>query len=306
MACIKSFERTPHVSSVFFVTGASRGLGRAIVEAALAAGHRVAASAREPKTLDALVSQYGDRVHALRLDVTDPAAAQAAVTEAHEVFGRIDVAVNNAGQGDRGSLEDTTIEVFRRQVETNFLGTVYVTKALVPVMRRQGSGRIIQISSLGGRIGSPGMTAYQSAKWAVGGFSEALSAEVAPLGIKVTVLEPGGMRTDWAGSSMATPPVSPPYEDTVGASARSMAGFEKIANSDPAKVAQLVLTVASLDEPPLRILAGSDAFEYGREVWRARVETDGRWEELSRSTDHDDAAGSWQQQRGSSLPDVSG
>ena len=292
------------MSSVFFITGASRGLGRVIAEAALAAGHRVAASARDPKALDALVSQYGDRVHALRLDVTDPAAAQAAVTEAQEVFGRIDVAVNNAGQGDRVSLEDTTIEVFRRQVETNFLGTVYVTKAVVPIMRRQGGGRIIQISSLGGRIGSPGMTAYQSAKWAVGGFSEALSAEVAPLGIKVTVVEPGGMRTDWAGSSMATPPVSPPYEDTDGASAHSMAGFENVANSDPAKVAQLVLTVASLDEPPLRILAGSDAFEYGREVWRARVETDGDWEELSRSTDHDDAGDSWQQQRGSSLPDV--
>jgi NAD(P)-dependent dehydrogenase (short-subunit alcohol dehydrogenase family) len=294
------------VSSAFFITGASRGLGRVIAEAALAAGHRVAASARDPKALDALVSQYGDRVHALRLDVTDPAAVQAAVTEAQEVFGRIDVAVNNAGQGDRVSLEDTTIEVFRRQVETNFLGTVYVTKAVVPIMRRQGGGRIIQISSLGGRIGSPGMTAYQSAKWAVGGFSEALSAEVAPLGIKVTVVEPGGMRTDWAGSSMATPPVSPPYEDTVGASAHSMAGFENVANSDPAKVAQLVLTVASLDEPPLRILAGSDAFEYGREVWRARVETDGDWEELSRSTDHDDAGDSWQQQRGSSLPDMSG
>jgi NAD(P)-dependent dehydrogenase (short-subunit alcohol dehydrogenase family) len=149
------------------------------------------------------------------------------------------------------------------------------------------------------------MTAYQPAKWAVGGFSEALSTEVAPLGIKLTVVEPGGMRTDWAGSSMTTPPVSPSYEDTVGASARSMAGFEKTANSDPAKVAQVLLTIASLDEPTLRILAGSDAFEYEREVWRARVETDGRWENLSRSTDHDDAGDSWQQQRGTSLPDVS-
>jgi NAD(P)-dependent dehydrogenase (short-subunit alcohol dehydrogenase family) len=293
------------MSSVFFVTGASRGLGRAIVEAALAAGHQMAASARDPRSLDDLVSQYGDRLHALRLDVTDPEAAESAVAEAQEVFGRIDVAVNNAGQGDRAALEDTTLEVFRRQVETNFLGTVYVTKALLPIMRRQGGGRIIQISSVGGRIGSPGMTAYQSAKWAVGGFSEALSTEVAPLGIKLTVVEPGGMRTDWAGSSMTTPPVSPPYEDTVGASARSMAEFEKTANSDPAKVAQLVLTIASLDEPPLRILAGSDAFEYGREVWRARVETDGRWEDLSRSTDHDDAGDAWQQQRGTSLPDVS-
>jgi NAD(P)-dependent dehydrogenase (short-subunit alcohol dehydrogenase family) len=265
----------------------------------------VAASARDPRTLDAIVSRYGDQVHALRLDVTDPEAAQSAVAEAHEVFGRIDVAVNNAGQGDRAALEDTPLEVFRRQIDTNFLGTVYVTKALVPIMRKQRGGRIIQISSLGGRIGSPGMTAYQSAKWAVGGFSEALSAEVAPLGIKLTLVEPGGMRTDWAGSSMTTPPVSPPYEGTVGSSASSMANFEKTANSDPAKVAQLVLTVASMEEPPLRILAGSDAYEYGREVWRARVESDGRWEDLSRSTDHDDAGDTWERQRGSSLPDVS-
>jgi NAD(P)-dependent dehydrogenase (short-subunit alcohol dehydrogenase family) len=293
------------VSSVFFVTGASRGLGRAIVEAALAAGHQVAASARDPKALDELVAQHGDRVRALRLDVTDPEAAQSAVAEAREAFGRIDVAVNNAGQGDRAALEDTSLEVFRRQIETNFLGTVYVTKALVPIMREQGAGRIIQISSLGGRMGSPGMTAYQSAKWAVGGFSESLAAEVAPLGIKVTVVEPGGMRTDWAGASMGTPAISAPYDATVGESARAMAGFEKIANGDPAKVAQLVLTLASLDEPPLRILAGSDAFEYGREVWRARVEIDGQWEELSRSTDHSAAGDTWEQQRGSSLPDVS-
>jgi NAD(P)-dependent dehydrogenase (short-subunit alcohol dehydrogenase family) len=212
--------------------------------------------------------------------------------------------VNNAGQGDRVSLEDTTIEVFRRQIETNFLGTVYVTKAALPVLRRQGAGRIIQISSLGGRVGSPGMTAYQSAKWAVGGFSEALAAEVAPLGIKVTVVEPGGMRTDWAGSSMSTPPISEPYQATVGASARAMNGFQHAANSDPAKVAGLVLALAELDDPPLRILAGSDAYEYGRAAWRARIETDARWEELTRSTDHDDAGDAWLAQRGTSLPEI--
>jgi NAD(P)-dependent dehydrogenase (short-subunit alcohol dehydrogenase family) len=289
---------------VFFVTGSSRGLGRQIVEQALAAGHRVVATARQPKALDDLVAQHGGRIHVEQLDVTDPHAVLAAVATGAAAFGRLDVLVNNAGQGDRVSLEDTTLEVFRRQIETNFFGTVYVTKAAVPVLREQGGGRIIQISSLGGRIGSPGMTAYQSAKWAIGGFSEALAAEVAPLGIKVTVVEPGGMRTDWAGSSMNTPPISEPYRATVGESARTMAGFEHVATSDPQKVARLVLTVAELNEPPLRILAGSDAYEYGRAAWRHRIETDAKWEYLSRSTDHDDAGDQWQHQRGSSLPDM--
>ncbi|QYN24438.1 SDR family NAD(P)-dependent oxidoreductase [Amycolatopsis sp. DSM 110486] len=290
---------------VFFVTGASRGLGRQIVERALAAGHQVVATARDPRSLDDLRERFGSQVHVEALDVTDPAAAEAAVAGGVRAFGRLDVVVNNAGQGDRAALEDTSLDVFRRQVETNFLGTVYVTKAAVPALRRQGGGRIIQISSVGGRIGSPGMTAYQSAKWAVGGFSEALAAEVVPLGIKVTVLEPGGMRTDWAGSSMATPPISAPYEPTVGASARAMAGFEKTATSDPALVADLVLRVAELPDPPLRLLAGSDAYEYGREVWRNRLAVDEKWAELSRSTDHPDAGENWHQQRGNSLPAVS-
>jgi NAD(P)-dependent dehydrogenase (short-subunit alcohol dehydrogenase family) len=290
------------MSSVFFVTGSSRGLGRQIVERALDAGHRVVATARDPRSLDDLLTRYGDRVHVERLDVTDPDAARAAVENGAAAFGRLDVVVNNAGQGDRVALEDTTIDVFRRQVETNFLGTVYVTKAAVPLLRVQGGGRIVQISSVGGRIGGPGMTAYQSAKWAVGGFSEALAAEVAPLGIKVTILEPGGMRTDWAGSSMSTPPVSEPYRATVGASAEAMHGFESVANSDPRKVAQLVLEVAGLDEPPLRLLAGSDAYEYGRAAWARRIDIDAKWEHFSRSADHDEAGDAWRQQRGRSVP----
>ncbi|MCR6482982.1 SDR family NAD(P)-dependent oxidoreductase [Amycolatopsis sp. OK19-0408] len=292
------------MSSVFFVTGSSRGLGRRIVEQALAAGHQVVATARDPRALDDLAARYGDRIHVEALDVTDAAAAEAAVTAGIAAFGRLDVVVNNAGQGDRVSLEDTTLDVFRRQIETNFLGTVYVTKAVVPVLRRQGGGRIIQISSVGGRVGSPGMTAYQSAKWAVGGFTEALAAEVAPLGIKLTVLEPGGMRTDWGGASMANPPVSEPYEATVGASARAMADFEQHANSDPRKVADLVLTVAALDDPPLRLLVGSDAYEFGREAWQHRVDTDAEWAELSSSTDHAESGDAWRRQRGASLPDL--
>jgi NAD(P)-dependent dehydrogenase (short-subunit alcohol dehydrogenase family) len=292
------------MSLVYFVTGSSRGLGRQIVTEALADGHRVVATARDPRALDDLAARYGERIRVERLDVTDPVAAQAAVERGAAAFGRLDVVVNNAGQGDRASLEDTTLETFRRQIETNFLGTVHVTKAAVPILREQGGGRIIQISSLGGRIGSPGMTAYQSAKWAVGGFSEALAAEVAPLGIKVTVVEPGGMRTDWAGSSMAKPPISEPYQATVGASARAMDGFEHVANGDPQKVARLVLSVAQLADPPLRILAGSDAYEFGSEAWRHRIETDAQWEQLSRSTDHDEAGDGWELQRGVSLPDV--
>jgi NAD(P)-dependent dehydrogenase (short-subunit alcohol dehydrogenase family) len=202
------------------------------------------------------------------------------------------------------SLEDIDLDVFRRQVETNFFGVVYVTKAAIPVLREQGGGHVIQVSSLGGRIGSPGMTAYQSAKWAVGGFSEALAAEVRPLGIKVTVLEPGGMRTDWAGSSMTTPPISAPYEATVGGSARAMEGFERVANGDPQKVAALVVRLADMHEPPLRLLAGSDAYDYGRQAWTARLATDAKWEELSRSTDADDAREAWHAQRGASLPEL--
>jgi NAD(P)-dependent dehydrogenase (short-subunit alcohol dehydrogenase family) len=274
---------------VFLVTGSSRGLGRAIAQAVLEAGHQLVATARTPQQLDDLVAQYGDHVRAVALDVTDPAAAEAAVQTAVDAFGGLDVLVNNAGYADLAAVEDVTIDAFRAQIDTNLLGVVYVTKAALPVMREQGSGRIIQVSSVGGRMASPGLGAYQAAKWAVGGFSEVLAAETAPLGIKVTVLEPGGMRTDWAGSSMAIPPISEPYQPTVGANARRMEGFEDSAASDPVKVAKAVLTVADLDDPPVRLLIGSDAYTYGRAAWQARLDTDAQWEDLSTSTDHDDA-----------------
>ncbi|HEY4093969.1 MAG TPA: SDR family NAD(P)-dependent oxidoreductase [Baekduia sp.] len=276
------------MSKVFLVTGSSRGLGRSIAEAVLAAGHRLVATARTPQQLDDLVAQYGDHVRAVALDVTDPAAAEAAVQTAVDAFGRLDVVVNNAGYADLAAVEDVTLAAFRAQIDTNLLGTVYMSKAALPILREQGSGHIIQVSSVGGRMASPGLGAYQAAKWAVGGFSEVLAAETAPLGIRVTVLEPGGMRTDWAGSSMDVPPISAPYDQTVGANHRRMAGFAESAASDPAKVAQVVLQVADLDEPPVRLLIGTDAYTYGRAAWQARLETDAQWEALSTSTDHDD------------------
>ncbi|HWI74358.1 MAG TPA: SDR family NAD(P)-dependent oxidoreductase [Baekduia sp.] len=274
---------------VFLLTGASRGLGRAIAEAVLDAGHRLVGTARDPRQLDDLVARHGDRVRAVALDVVDADAARDAVRTAVDAFGRLDVVVNNAGYADLAAVEDVTLDAFRAQIDTNLLGVVNVTKAALPALREQGSGHIIQVSSVGGRMATPGLGAYQAAKWAVGGFSEVLAAEVAPLGIKVTVLEPGGMRTDWAGSSMTIPPISAPYAPTVGATAERMSGFADAAASDPAKVAQLVLAVAGLDDPPLRLLVGSDAYNYGRAAWQGRVDADAEWAALSTSTDRDDA-----------------
>jgi len=276
------------MAKVFLVTGSSRGLGRQIAETVLAAGNHLVATARRPEQLADLVERYGDQVRTVALDVTDPAAARAAVRTAVEAFGRLDVVVNNAGYANSGSVEDTSVEDFREQIDTNLLGVVNVTKAALPVLREQGAGHVIQVSSVGGRVTTPGLSAYQAAKFAVGGFSEVLAKEVAPLGIKVTVLEPGGMRTDWAGSSMTVHPVSPAYEETVGAVNSLRDKLMGLAASDIAKVADVVLRVVDLDEPPVRLLLGGDAVRFAETVERARAESDVRWRELSESTNYDD------------------
>ncbi|HWZ88263.1 MAG TPA: SDR family NAD(P)-dependent oxidoreductase, partial [Polyangiaceae bacterium] len=188
-------------SKVWLITGSSRGIGRALAEAVLTAGHRLVATARNPKQLSDLVDTYGVRVRAVALDVTDERAAALAVASAVDTFGRLDVLVNNAGYGDLASIEDTTIQDFRAQIETNLFGMIIVSKAAIPVMRRQGSGHILQFSSIGGRVGPVGRGAYAAAKWGVEGFSEVLAKEVDPFGIKVTIVEPGGFRTDFAGAS---------------------------------------------------------------------------------------------------------
>jgi NAD(P)-dependent dehydrogenase (short-subunit alcohol dehydrogenase family) len=275
---------------VIFLTGSSRGLGRQIAEAALAAGHQLVATARQPGSLADLADCYGSQILTLPLDVSDPAAAAAAVATGTEAFGRLDVVVNNAGYANLAAVEDITLTDFRAQVEVNLLGVVNVTKAALPVLREQRSGHIIQVSSIGGRLATPGLSAYQAAKWAVGGFSEVLASEVGPLGIKVTVLEPGGMQTDWAGPSMHVPPISDPYQPTVGVKARMFredgtAG----ALGDPAKVAQVVLKVAGMADPPLRLILGSEAYAYAIAAARARAESDAAWHDLTISTDRDDA-----------------
>ena len=205
------------MAKTWLITGSSRGLGRELAQAVLDDGDHVAAAARRPGSLDDLVARYGGRIRPVALDVTDPVAAREAVQAAVTEFGSLDVVVNNAGYATSASIEDLPEEEFRAQLETNLFGVVNVTRAALPVLRAQRSGHIIQVSSIGGRVGgTPGMGGYQAAKYAVEGFSEVLANEVRPLGIKVTIVEPGAFRTDWGGSSMHILPVSEDYEPTVG------------------------------------------------------------------------------------------
>jgi NAD(P)-dependent dehydrogenase (short-subunit alcohol dehydrogenase family) len=277
------------MQKVWLITGSSRGLGRHLAEAVLAAGHRLVATARQPGQLAELAGRYGDQVRSVALDVTDPAAARAAVQAAVEAFGRLDVLVNNAGYGNIASIEDGSDEDFRAQLETNFFGVVNVSKAALPVLRGQGAGHIIQISSIGGRIGTPGLAAYQSAKWAVEGFSEVLAKEVAPFGIKVSIVEPGGFRTDWAGSSMTVHPVSEAYQDSLGAMMKLLGQYAGHERGDPAKGAQAILELAALKQPPLRLLLGSDAVHLAEQAAAQRAAEDAQWKALSLATDFDDA-----------------
>ncbi len=211
--------------------------------------------------------------------MTDAKAARDAVAVATASFGRLDVVLNNAGYIKANSIEDMSEDEFRRQIEIDFFGVVNVTRAALPVMRAQRDGHVIQISSIGGRRGSPGLGAYQSAKWAVGGFSEVLAREVAPLGIRVTCVEPGGMRTDMFGLAMLADPIAPDYQSTVEANVRATFGDPTRARSDPAKVARAILRIAEEAKPPLRLLVGSDAVSAAASALAARAEEDARWKD---------------------------
>lgn len=273
------------MSQVWLITGCSRGLGRSLAEAVLAAGHQLVATARNPAQLDNLVEQYGDRVCPIALDVTDEQAAGKAIRAAVNTFGRLDILVNNAGYGNVGSIEDTSLADFRAQIETNLFGVINVTKATIPVMREQRSGHIIQLSSVGGRIGAIGRAPYSTAKWGVEGFSEVLAKEVRPLGIKVTIVEPGGFRTDFAGASTIIREGRSEYDSTVGAVARFQRDYNGVQPGDPIKAASVILYITSLDEPPLRLLLGSDAVHAVEQSDLARLEADRKWRHLSLSTD---------------------
>ncbi|MCW2659254.1 MAG: NADP-dependent 3-hydroxy acid dehydrogenase YdfG [Mycobacterium sp.] len=270
---------------VWFVTGASRGLGRSVVGQALGAGHRMVGTARRVDALSQFGQAYPGRFLALPLDVTDAARARWAVGEAVSTFGRLDVVVNNAGYANMTPIEEVDLDDFRSQFDAVFLGTVYVTKAALPVFRAQNSGHFIQVTSIGGRLTSPGLGAYQAAKFAVEGFSGVLAQEVAGFGIKVTLAEPGAMRTDWAGSSMVVPQHSPDYAPTVGAMATRLRAANGTEPIDPDKVARAFVQIAELNEPPLHLLLGSDAVDLAAAALQKTTDEDRRWAQFGRSVD---------------------
>jgi NAD(P)-dependent dehydrogenase (short-subunit alcohol dehydrogenase family) len=276
------------MSKVWLVTGSASGLGRNIAEAVLESGDLLVATARDPHRLDDLVKKYGDQIRTAPLDVADEDAAKAAVQTAVAAFGRLDIVVNNAGYGDIAPFEQLTSDRFKAVMDTNFYGVVNVTRAALPIMRKQKSGYILQISSVGGRLALPGSTAYHAAKWAVGGFTESLAQEVAPFGIKVCALEPGGMRTNWGTRAhQDMPELLPDYEPSVGAVVKALRPLWGHENSDPAKVAEVILRLAARDHLPAHLLLGSDAIKYAGEAEAARAADADRWREVSVSTNAD-------------------
>lgn len=273
------------MTKTWLITGSSRGLGRALGEAVLETGDNVLATARDPRQLFDMVEGRAARIVTAQLDVTDPKQAAAAVEKAIEHFGALDVLVNNAGYGDIGSVEDTSLEDFRSQIETNLLGTIIVTKAAIPHMRTRRSGHIIQFSSVGGRIGAPGRAAYSAAKWGVEGFSEVLAQEMALIGVRVTIIEPGGFRTDFAGRSTSLNPGRPEYDSVVGNAARMQMAFDGRQPGDPCKAAATIIELANMDEPPLRLPLGRDAVATITKSDMRRLEDLERWRYLSEATD---------------------
>src|SRR5438270_7273707 len=214
------------MSKVWLITGASRGLGRAFTKAVLEAGDRVVATARNPEQLVELKDKYSENICTVALDVTNEVQAKSAFDAAISTFGALDVLVNNAGYGDVGAVEDTRLADFRAQIETNLFGVIIMTKAVLPYFRERKAGHIIQVTSISGRVGPAGRAPYAAAKFGVEGFSESLSKEVGPLGVKVTIIEPGGFRTDFAGSSTQLNEGPPEYDSTVGAAVRFQRSYD--------------------------------------------------------------------------------
>ncbi|RXH56114.1 SDR family NAD(P)-dependent oxidoreductase [Granulicella sibirica] len=278
------------MAKVWLITGSGNGLGRDIAEAALAAGDSVVAGARRTEELKPLVELYGERVTPVTLDVREEEAAKAAVKAAVDTYGRLDVLVNNAGYGYFAPFEQMTSEQFRDVVETCFFGVVYTTHAALPVMRKQKSGHIFQISSIGGRMARAGNSPYHAAKWAVGGFSDSVAAEVASFGVKVCTLEPGGIRTNWAmRASEHSPEVMPEYEESVGTTYKLLASIRGKEEGDPKKIAEVIVTLANTEDVPRRLVLGKDAESRVKHVEAGRAEEAAKYRAVTLSTVFADA-----------------
>lgn len=272
--------------TTWLITGSSRGFGRELVSAALAAGDQVVATARRPGDLAELVSQGGDAILPVALDVTDPVAAQSAIAAGVGRFGRVDVVVNNAGYANVAPIETGDEADFRTQFETNFWGVYNVSRAAIGPLRAQGGGTIVQFSSIGGRVGgSPGIASYQAAKFAVDGFSRSLAVEVAPFGIRVMVVEPSGFATDWAGSSMTVHDVPDEYDSTIGEFNRRARAGSAGAAGDPSRAARIIVDVAKRDHPPTHLLVGVNAVEMALDYSQRQIREATLWGDVGRSAD---------------------
>jgi NAD(P)-dependent dehydrogenase (short-subunit alcohol dehydrogenase family) len=266
------------MSKTWFITGASKGFGREWAEAALERGDRVAATARTLETLDALVDTHGDAVLPIRLDVNDRAADVAAVQQAADHFGRLDVVINNAGYGHFGMIEELTEDEARAQLETNLFGTLWVTQAALPIMRAQRSGHIIQVSSIGGISAFASVGIYHASKWGLEGFSQALATEVAGFGIHVTLIEPGGFSTDWGGPSSVHSEQIDAYDEVRAARERYRGSM---APGDPTATRGAILKVVDADEPPLRIFFGTAPLGIATKDYESRLAVWNEWQPVS-------------------------
>ncbi len=273
------------MTRTWLVTGCSRGLGRSLAQAIIAAGDNLIATARDPETLADLVAKSDGRAVALVLDVTDPDAATRAVATAVDRFGGLDIVVNNAGYGNVAPIEETSIEEFRAQIETNLFGTIIVTKAAIPLFRERRVGHFIQISSIGGRVGAMGRGPYSAAKFGVEGFSEVLASEMKPFGVHVTIVEPGGFRTDFAGISTRITEGNPAYADTVGKTAAMQRAYDGRQPGDPERAAKAIIALSKTAEPPLRLVLGSDAYARAERTDTNRLDELRAWRPVSESTD---------------------
>jgi NAD(P)-dependent dehydrogenase (short-subunit alcohol dehydrogenase family) len=275
------------MQQVWFITGSSRGFGRALVQAVLDAGDLVVATARRPGQLEEFTRRCGDQVLPFALDVTDEAAVRAAVSAAVERFGQLNVVVNNAGYANVAPIETGDEGDFRTQFETNFWGVYNVSKAVIPQLRAQGGGTIVQFSSVGGRVGgSPGIASYQAAKFAVDGFSRVLAVETAPFGVRVMVVEPSGFATDWAGSSMTINVVPADYDATIGTMHRRMRATPAGPAGDPVRAAEIIVQAVKRGDPPSHLLLGVTAVEMALDYSRRQLAEATAWESVSRSADY--------------------
>jgi NAD(P)-dependent dehydrogenase (short-subunit alcohol dehydrogenase family) len=265
---------------VWFITGTSRGFGREWAIAALDRGDKVAATARDTATLADLVDKFGDAILPITLDVTDRAADFAAVKQAHDHFGRLDVVVNNAGYGQFGFVEELSEQDARDQIETNVFGALWVTQAALPYLRAQRSGHIIQVSSIGGIVAFPNVGIYHASKWALEGFSQSLAQEVAPFGVHVTLIEPAGFSTDWSGSSSRTAEALPDYAD-LHAENEKVRKTRWAAPGDPKASAAAVLKVVDADEPPLRVFFGDAPLGLAKADYEERLRTWEQWQSVA-------------------------